>query len=74
MTSIVQATTASSTLQSIEQWEEAWSDYILALDMGDAEIVGEDAVYWAGIAGRRLDEAKRQLRHLNPDFCKSLGI
>ncbi len=69
-------TETSSTLQKIEQWEAAWADYIFALDAWDAtlEIGGEDFVYWCGIAGRRLDEAKRQLRHLGPDFCKSLGI
>lgn len=64
----------SSTLQKIEQWEEAWTDYIFALEVWESDIPGEDHVYWCGVAGRRLDEAKRRLRQLDPDFCKTLNI
>ena len=63
-----------NTLRRIEQWEDAWANYIFALEMWETEIPGEDAIYWAGVAGRRLDEAKRQLRQLDPDLCKELGI
>ena len=74
--STTNGTVGAASLTKIEQWEEAWADYIFALDAWDAtlEIGGDDFVYWCGIAGRRLDEAKRQLRHLDPEFCKSLDI
>jgi hypothetical protein len=58
----------------LEQWEEAWSDYIFALEMWDTGVEGEDTIYWAGVAGRRLFDAKCQLREIDPTFCQSLGI
>lgn len=67
-------TSRQQTAAQIEQWEEAWSDYVFALEAWDAEIVGDDAVYWAGIAGRRLREATARIRQLSPDLCRCLGI
>ena len=67
-------TETSSTIQKIEQWEEAWANYISALEMWESDISGEDHVYWCGVAGQRLDEAKRWMRQLDPDFCKTLQI
>lgn len=57
-----------------EEWEKAWSEYIDALSMHDVDIQGEDFVFWVGVSGRRLSEAKCRLRFLDPDFCKTLGV
>ena len=67
-------TETSSTIQKIEQWEEAWANYISALEIWESDISGEARVHWCGVAGRRLNEAKRRMRQLDPDFCKTLQI
>jgi hypothetical protein len=56
------------------RWDELWTNYIDALTAWDDVPAGEDFVSWAGVAGRRLDEAKRALRIADRDFCDRLGI
>lgn len=56
------------------EWEEAWAEYIEALDAYDADWSGPDFVLDIGRVGRRLDDARRRLRALDPEFCKRLGV
>lgn len=61
-------------MSKISQWEEAWSDYVSALDLMYADTSGADSVYWAGVAGRRLADATMRLREIDAEFCASMGI
>lgn len=64
----------SKQLNKMEQWEQAWADYVFALDAQDAQLGGEDFVYWCGLAARRLDEAKVRLRRIDREFCDRIEI
>lgn len=55
-------------------WENAWAEYVTALDNYDADWSGENFVIDIGRAGARLNDAKRHLRSLDADFCNRLGI
>jgi hypothetical protein len=59
---------------TVTEWEAAWTNYIDALKASDDTPCGEDFVYWCGVNARRLNEAKRALRVIDPAFCMTHGI
>ena len=56
------------------RWETAWAEYVDALTSYDADWSGENFVEDIARCARRLADAKRQLRAIDPIFCKMLGI
>lgn len=63
-----------ATTNEINAWEEAWSDYVSALDLQDARVDGENFAYWSHVAATRLRDARNRLRCIDAEFCKQLGI
>lgn len=56
------------------EWENAWAEYVEALNAFDADWTGENFVQDIGRVGRRLADAKRHLRTVDAEFCTRLGI
>jgi len=54
-------------------WEEAWQEYLDALEAYEADWCGEDFVFDIARVARRLQEAKRTLRRLDAAFCERLA-
>jgi len=65
---------AGTLMARINQWEEAWSDYVSCLERNDSIMPGEDFVIDCGRSARNLNDAKNRLRSIDIEFCKSLGI
>lgn len=64
-----------SFLAKVEAWEEAWSEYVSALERyEDWDLSGPEFVVDIGRAGAALAEAKRVLRGLDPEFCKLVAV
>lgn len=61
-------------LSDTERWEQAWADYMLALDTQDAEPCGDDFAIWCGLTARRMRDAQARLRQIDRAFCDRLGI
>lgn len=55
-------------------WESAWADFVQALDAYHADWSGPYFTEVLPRLSRRLAEAKRVIRSLDPEFCDRMGI
>ena len=63
-------------MNAIAIWEQAWSDYVNALEADDySEIwAGEDFVFHVARNASNRKDAENRLRSIDPAFCRQLGI
>ncbi|MGG2201908.1 hypothetical protein [Paenibacillus validus] len=60
--------------KAIQEWEEAWANYMAKLRRLDELKAAGRYGYQLRMPGVAIMKAKQRLIQLDPDFCKRIGI
>jgi hypothetical protein len=70
----VAAPTGAANPKSIQEWEDAWSNYMTKLRrLDELKAIGRYG-YQLRMPGVAIRKAKERLRQLDADFCDRIGI
>lgn len=68
------APVGAANMKAIQEWEEAWANYMAKLRRFDELKAAGRYGYQLRMPALAVRKAKERLIQLDPDFCKRIGI